>query len=363
MKICIVTQSLGIGGAERSAAMQSIMLTELGYDVHIVLISNSISYEYSGTVFNLGLLKEKRNSLFYKINRITLLRNYLKEHNFDFIIDNRMRTNSFINEVGMCKIAYRNFKVLYVIHSFSFVKEMQETRYFKKWFLKDAYKLIVVNNELLKAIQCITNFRNMIAIENAIDASVISLKATEPFSKLSPYILFCGRLDEGSKNISLLIKAFYLSKVFKQGIKLKILGDGPDKEYYKQLIVRLNMTGHIIIEPFSVNPYVYMKHAICTVLTSFYEGFPLVLIESLASGTPVVAINCKTGPSEIINDNVNGLLLETYNESELSKALKKMVNDCVLVNKLQKNTFSSVTKFDKKNIAKKWKAALEDNTF
>ena len=80
MKICIVTQSLGLGGAERSAAMQSIMLTELGYDVHIVLISNIINFNYKGSLFNLGELKEKSNSVFDKVKRVYLLRKYLEKN-------------------------------------------------------------------------------------------------------------------------------------------------------------------------------------------------------------------------------------------------------------------------------------------
>jgi len=359
MKICIVTQSLGLGGAERSAAMQSIMLTELGYEVHIVLISNLNSYEYKGELYNLGLLKEKSNSFFDKINRVFLLKKYLKNNKFDFIIDNRMRTNSIINEIGVCKYAYRKFNVLYVIHSSSYKSEIQENLFLKKWLLNRAHKIIVVNNKLLELIRPFHKNIEMACIENAIDINNIRLKAEEPFNVSFPYILFCGRLDEGSKNISLLINSFKESEVFKKGYKLIILGDGPDKNIYEHLVESLNIKEHVLFKPFTSNPFVFMKHAICTVLTSFYEGFGLVLIESLSLDTPVIAINCETGPSEIIKHNVNGILLETYNVNELSNALIKIVDNENTVIKFKKNALFSVQKFNKKNIAIKWKAALE----
>lgn len=359
MKVCIVCPSLGLGGAERSAAMQSIMLTELGYEIHIVLISNFISFEHKGTIYNLGVLKDKSNTFFDKIKRIILLRKYLKKNKFDFIIDNRMRTNSIINEIGICKYAYRKFNTLYVIHSSSYKDEVKKNIHLKKWLLKDAYKIIVVNHKLLQLINAFHNSEKMVCIENAVDFDTVKIKSKESLNISFSYILFCGRLEEVCKNISLLINGYALSEIYKSGVKLIILGDGPDKAEYEQLVVRLNIEDYVIFESFTSNPFVYMKQAICTVLTSFYEGFGLVLIESLATGTPVIAINCETGPSEIIEDNENGLLLETYDINELSKALMKICNDKNLLDKFNKNAFVSVMKFSKIEIANKWQSVLD----
>ena len=68
-KICIVTSSLGKGGAEKSSAVLSILLDNLGYEVHIISVLNLIDYDYKGTLLNLGALKSKDDSFFSKLNR------------------------------------------------------------------------------------------------------------------------------------------------------------------------------------------------------------------------------------------------------------------------------------------------------
>jgi glycosyltransferase involved in cell wall biosynthesis len=56
-----------------------------------------------------------------------------------------------------------------------------------------------------------------------------------------------------------------------------------------------------------------VQNARFTVLTSHYEGFPMSMVESLALGTPVVTVDCNSGPREIVIDEYNGLLVENYN--------------------------------------------------
>ena len=61
-RICIVSRSLSEGGADRVAAMQSIFLSDLGYEVFIVTILNSIQYPFKGELFNLGEFKEQNDT-------------------------------------------------------------------------------------------------------------------------------------------------------------------------------------------------------------------------------------------------------------------------------------------------------------
>lgn len=361
MKVCIVTTSLGLGGAEKSAAMQSIMLSKLGYEVHIVLISNSIVFDYKGTIFNLGKLKDKNNTFFGKIKRTVLFRKYLMDNKFDAIIDNRIRTNGLFNEISVCKYIYRNFKVLYVIHSASYINEIRKNTFQKKWLLNKAFKIITVSHALAVFLQQFYQNEKLVCIHNAIDTEAINYMSNKPIELSYKYVLFCGRFDEGCKNIKLLINAYNKSKIYNNGVKLLLLGEGEDKKMYEELAIDLKIENHIKFKPFTTNPFVYMKHAVCTILTSYYEGFGLVLAESLACGTPVIAIDCETGPSEIIINNVNGLLLETYNEEELSSALQKITNNKETLNKFRANAVESVQKFTLESISKKWQNVLENH--
>ena len=73
-KICIVTASLNLGGAERASADQSIMFYNLGYDVSIVTVKSGVAYDYKGEIFDLGKFKDKTNSTSGRISRLLKLR-------------------------------------------------------------------------------------------------------------------------------------------------------------------------------------------------------------------------------------------------------------------------------------------------
>ena len=94
-KICIVVSSLGNGGAERSSGLLSQMLYNVGFDVHVISILNNIEFPYKGKLLNLGELKDKDNSALGRLKRLRVLKAYVKEHNFDYIIDNRTRIGFF----------------------------------------------------------------------------------------------------------------------------------------------------------------------------------------------------------------------------------------------------------------------------
>ena len=110
-------QKIGRGGAQKASATLSKMLHGLGYNVHIVSVLNKIEYDYEGTLFNLGALKDKNDTFLGRINRLRKFKQYLKQHQFDCVIDNRARVSAY-RAFLVSKLVYNNERVIYEIHNY-----------------------------------------------------------------------------------------------------------------------------------------------------------------------------------------------------------------------------------------------------
>jgi len=94
-------------------------------------------------------------------------------------------------------------------------------------------------------------------------------------------------------------------------------------------------------------------------MTSHYEGFPMTIVESMSLGVPVVSLNFKSGPSEIIITGKNGILVDSTDVKDFSKAINKMVEDEVFYSNCKTGTKNSVEKFKKQYISQQWIKLIE----
>lgn len=119
-----------------------------------------------------------------------------------------------------------------------------------------------------------------------------------------PVLAAMGREDD-VKGYWHLLKAFSLLKKELPDARLILIGDGSFAEY-RRLAEELGIQESVLFTGARKNPFAYLQEASLFVMTSVLEGFPNALIEAMALGVPVMSVNCKTGPAEI--------LLEDYRE-------------------------------------------------
>lgn len=131
-----------------------------------------------------------------------------------------------------------------------------------------------------------------------------------------PVLLSVGRFAS-EKNQSLLLEAFALLRR-ERNVLLVMFGDGPERSKLEELRHHLGLDDIVDMPGFTSVPLPHMAAADVLVLSSIYEGLAMVLVEALACGTNVVAVDCPNGPREILDNGKYGYLVPPQNPEALA---------------------------------------------
>lgn len=358
-KICLVSECLSTGGAERVAALLSQFFVSKGIETHHVIVLDSVVYEYAGELLNLGKLKNESNSVANKWNRFFVFKKYIQQHNFDYIIDFRVK-NNFYQEWVISKFVY-NVPKIYAVRSYFLKYYFPKKKWLAQMIHKDAFG-IVTNTEMIKKnVQEVYNLKKVTTIYNPIAVDFVDLQSQEKTDIDFEYIICAGRMKDNVKQFDKLIEAYSNSVLPSNNIKLIVLGDGKQRNALENLAAALKLDTMVLFYGHVKNPFKYYKNAKFFVLSSRFEGMPNVILESLACGTPVISFDCLSGPGEMINHQENGILVENQNVAKLTEAMDLFVKNERLYAYCKGNAQKSIQKFSLENIGNQWLEYLKIN--
>ncbi len=168
-------------------------------------------------------------------------------------------------------------------------------------------------------------------------------------------IIAVGRL-EPQKRFDRLIDAFSLIAHKYPSWYIDIYGEGNDKERLQQQIAEKGLTKQIYFKGVTSDVYSEYERSQFFVFSSDYEGFGLVLVEAMACGIPCVSTDCPFGPSDIIEDKVDGLLCK-MDTKDLAAKMEWMITHEKELKEMGIQAHQSVARYRKENIMQEWEKA------
>ena len=172
------------------------------------------------------------------------------------------------------------------------------------------------------------------------------------FTKHSLNIINVARLNEQKDQISLLKSINHLKNKIK--IRLLIIGSGEEKKLIKKFIIKKNLTKIVKILPFKKNPFPYILKSDLFVLSSKYEGLPNILLETIVLKIPILSSDCSTGPKEILDNGLGGLLFKKGNYIDLSRKIIVFKKNKKQFSKKINHAYNRLYRFDYSNNLKKY---------
>ncbi|EFP4107285.1 MULTISPECIES: glycosyltransferase [Enterobacteriaceae] len=307
MNILIIIPKLCNGGIEKIASNFSQYLPERYNQFVYSIMSQDSSYDFAvkPIILNKSLGKTFIGKLITFFYRLHLARKIIRENNIDICISFGERCN-IINILSMGKT-----KKIITIHSQLSIENKTKGLYgkvttlFSKLLYKNADATVAVS-EIVKKDACgLLNLdaNNVEIIYNGHDIGYIKDKSTDYKEFDTPVIDFVsvGRITYAKGHYHLL-RSLAIVKETYPNVILYIVGTYEKdnlKSIIDHLIEKYDLYDNVIFTGFSDNPYPYIKSAKALILSSIFEGFPGVVIESIALGTPVIATDCG-GASEVL---------------------------------------------------------------
>lgn len=324
MKILLLVSHLNFGGAERTVSYLSSYLADKGDEVVIYTMTSQICYKINPKVKVIcgDLPTQFKNNIQRGINilhRIIAINRAIGAEKPDMVFCILADSAKFL-------VLNRNRKYKLV------VSERANPRYAPDGEMQRVKKIFRKSDGIIfQTARVIENYKGVIEgksviIPNAVGNEYVYADSAGWKTECRKSIVAVGRLAH-QKDYFVMIKAFKLFHDTHPDYILEIYGDGPDRGEIEQFILENNLRNNVILRGTCRDVLSKISDASCYILTSYFEGMPNSLMEAMGIGMPCISTDCEYGPSELIKNGWNGLLVPVKDVQAICQALVKMIDD------------------------------------
>ena len=356
MKILFLTDQLYLhGGIERILSQKiNYLIDHYAHDVYLLTTeqkNNNPIYDLNSKLnkADLAINYNRKISYFHPKNLLKILFHFFKLYRVitkiqpDIIISISSSPDQYF-----LPFIHKKIPKLKEFHSsrFNYKKNKSWKQKLDKSFEFYDY-IIVLNNDEKKYY----NNNNIVVIPNFTDFGYLDIDINQK----QKTIIAAGRIAP-VKQFNEIIEIWKLINKDFPDWKIKIFGDGESSyiEKLNILIITLNLENTVFIIPATKDIQLEMQKASIYAMTSETECFPMVLLEAQACRLPIVSYNCPNGPRNIINNDVDGFLVENLNRKLFADKLTKLLKSKELLEQMGSNASINVSKFQKEMVMEKW---------
>ena len=295
--------------------------------------------------FNLfSFIKESFIMIKCGICKTFKLKRYIKRLNTDIIVSSRIEFSKLIKRDDTLNISQEHS----YIDTEKYIKKVRRS-------FKHIDKIIVMTNKAKEEYEKWLKLSNSKAQVYNIPNMIEKYELKQGTSFENKTIIGVGRLEK-IKDFPMLIDVFNIIHSKDESIKLKIIGEGSQREELEEKITTLKLqdcvtlTGRLEFEELMKE----MENASLFLLTSVCESFSLVLCEAMECGLPCISFNIDVGPKEIIENGKNGVLVNNRNANDMAQSALSILEDEKKWRELSRNSIESVKKYYSEYVVKSW---------
>jgi GalNAc-alpha-(1->4)-GalNAc-alpha-(1->3)-diNAcBac-PP-undecaprenol alpha-1,4-N-acetyl-D-galactosaminyltransferase len=328
-KLCFIGGGMKGGGQERSLTQMANYFAQKGYEVSIInLFKTEQFYKLDDEikVYWPNIDRKKYHRLIYALLLIPFLRRIIRSISPDVILSYGEWYNPFV----ILFTRHLGYPVWVFDRMGPEVNLGTIVGYGRRILYKYATGVIVQTKMAAEILSKKINQKNIFIIPNPVNC----INSDTRIKKKQ--IVSLGRLSK-EKGHKILIRAF--AKIKHEEWTLHFIGNGPELLFLKKESERCGISDRVIFHGHLKNFDQILGESEIFVLPSFYEGFPNALLEAMSVPLACISSNCVAGPSDIIQNGINGLLVETSNEAQFAEAMYKLIINVNLRKKLAKEAY------------------------